>query len=72
MSASAVMLVWFNKKCSSEIRLEDLKKEAKEMGLSLLHNKQKNTFIKEKKVVLTQSDYTKVTQDDVKITPGNS
>lgn len=79
LSASAVLLVWFNKKCSSEIRLEDLKKQAKEMGLSLLRNKDKNTFIKavasalikEKKVVLTQSDYTKVTQDDVKIAPGN-
>ena len=45
------------------------------MGLSLLRNKYENTFIKavasalvkEKKVVLTHSDYTKVTQDDVKI-----
>ena len=80
LSASAVLLVWFNKKCSSEIRLEDVKKQAKEMGLSLLCNKDKNTFIKalasalikEKKVVLTQSDYTKVTQDDVKTAPGNS
>ena len=82
LSASAVLLVWFNKKCSCEITLEDLKKQAKEMGLSLLCNKDKNkiikalalasALIKEKKVVLTQSDYTKVTQDDVKIAPGNS
>ncbi|KAK2565479.1 hypothetical protein P5673_010544 [Acropora cervicornis] len=46
LSASAVLLVWFNKKCTSEIRLEDLKKQAKEKALSLLHNKDKNTFIK--------------------------
>ena len=46
LSASAVLLVWFNKKCSCEIRVEDLKKQAKEMGLSLLCNKDKNTFIK--------------------------
>lgn len=45
LSASAVLLVWFNKKCSCEITLEDLKKQVKEMGLSLLCNKDKNTFI---------------------------
>ena len=49
------------------------------MGLSLLRNKDKNTFIKavasalvkERKVVLTHSDYTKVTQDDVRIAQAN-
>ena len=46
LSPSPVLLVWFNKKCSCEIRLEDLKKQAKEMGLSLLCNKDKNTIIK--------------------------
>ncbi|XP_015755241.1 PREDICTED: uncharacterized protein LOC107334781 [Acropora digitifera] len=46
LSPSAVLLVWFNKKCSCEIRLEDLKKQAKEMGLSLLCNKDKNKIIK--------------------------
>jgi len=80
LSATAVLLVWFNKKSSSEIRLNDLKNQAKEMGLSLLCNKGKNTFIKavasalvkEKEVVLTHSDYTKVTPDDVRIAQANT
>ena len=49
------------------------------MALSLLCNKDKNTFIKavastllkDKKVVLSHSDYSKVTQEDVTIAQGN-
>ena len=74
MSASAVMLVWFGKKASSDIRLADLKKEAKQLGLSLLRNKDKNSFItavasaliRDKKVEIAAGvDLHKVTQDDV-------
>jgi len=49
------------------------------MGSSLLHNKDKNTFmkavastlLKDEKVVLSHSDYSKVTQEDVTIAQGN-
>lgn len=60
MSATAIILVWLGKNSSNEIRLEELKKEAKGMGLKLLRNKDKNTFIgavastlmREKKVLI--------------------
>ena len=46
MSATAIILVWLGKNSSNEICLEELKKEAKRMGLKLLHNKDKNKFIR--------------------------
>ena len=60
MSATAIILVWLGKNSSNEIRLEELKKEAKGMGLKLLRNKDKYTFIgavastllREKKVLI--------------------
>lgn len=79
LSATAVLLVWFNKTSSSEIQLDDLKKEAEIMGSSLLRKKDKNTFmkavastlLKDEKVVLSHSDYSKVTQEDVTIAQRN-
>lgn len=79
LSATAVLLVWFNKTSSSEIQLDDLKKEAEIMGSSLLRKKDKNTFmkavastlLKDEKVVLSHSDYSKVTQEDVTIAQPN-
>lgn len=62
------------KNSSNEIRLEELKKEAKRMGLKLLRNKDKNTFIgavastllREKKVLIpSEVSLNKVTQEDV-------
>lgn len=72
MSATAIILVWLGKNSSNEIRLEELKKEAK--GLKLLRNKDKNTFIgavastllREKKVLIpSEVSLNKVTQEDV-------
>lgn len=79
LSATAVLLVWFNKTSSSEIQLDDLKKEAEIMRSSLLRKKDKNTFmkavastlLKDEKVVLSHSDYSKVTQEDVTIAQPN-
>lgn len=74
MSATAIILAWLGKNSSNEIRLEDLKKEAKRMGLKLLRNKDKNTFIgavastllREKKVLIpSEVSLNKVTQEDV-------
>lgn len=74
MSATAIILAWLGKNSSNEIRLEELKKEAKRMGLKLLRNKDKNTFIgavastllREKKVLIpSEVSLNKVTQEDV-------
>lgn len=74
MSATTIILVWLGKNSSNEIRLEELKKEAKGMGLKLLRNKDKNTFIgavastllREKKVLIpSEVSLNKVTQEDV-------
>lgn len=74
MSATAIILAWLGKNSSNEIRLEELKKEAKRMGLKLLRNKGKNTFIgavastllREKKVLIpSEVSLNKVTQEDV-------
>lgn len=74
MSATAIILVWLGKNSSNEIRLEELKKETKGMGLKLLRNKDKNTFIgavastllREKKVLIpSEVSLNKVTQEDV-------
>ncbi|RMX39832.1 hypothetical protein pdam_00023348 [Pocillopora damicornis] len=46
MSATAILLVWFGKTASNEIRLDDLKKEAKSMGMTFLRNKDKNTYLR--------------------------
>ncbi|KAK2558886.1 hypothetical protein P5673_018502 [Acropora cervicornis] len=46
MSGTAVMLTWFGKTPCNDIRLADFKREAKVLELSLLHNKDKNTFMK--------------------------
>ena len=40
------MLTWFGKTPCNDIRLADFKREAKVLELSLLHNKDKNTFMK--------------------------
>lgn len=74
MSATAIILAWLGKNSSNEIRLEEPKKEAKRMGLKLLRNKDKNTFIgavastllREKKVLIpSEVSLNKVTQEDV-------
>ena len=74
MSATAIILARLGKNSSNEIRLEELKKEAKRMGLKLLRNKDKNTFIgavastllREKKVLIpSEVSLNKVTQEDV-------
>lgn len=74
MSATAIILAWLGKNSSNEIRLEELKKEAKRMGLKLLRNKDKNKFIgavastllREKKVLIpSEVSLNKVTQEDV-------
>ena len=74
MSATSIILAWLGKNSSNEIRLEELKKEAKGMGLKLLRNKDKNTFIgavastlmREKKVLIpSEVSLNKVTQEDV-------
>lgn len=74
MSATAIILAWLGKNSSNEIRLEELKKETKRMGLKLLRNKDKNTFIgavastllREKKVLIpSEVSLNKVTQEDV-------
>lgn len=44
--STAILLVWLAKSASHEIRLEELKKEAKKMGLTLLRNKDKNTYVR--------------------------
>ena len=77
MSATAILLVWFQKTASSEIRLNHLKHEAKQMGLTLLRNKGKDTYIravasflvKNKKVsIATGVALDRVSQDDVSVT----
>lgn len=74
MSATAIILAWLGKNSSNEIRLEELKEEAKRMGLKLLRNKDKNTFIgavastllREKKVLIpSEVSLNKVTQEYV-------
>lgn len=76
MSTTTILLVWFGKNSSSEIRLEALKQKAKRMGLKLLHNKEKNTYIKavastllqEKKVsVPSEVLLYRLTQEDVSV-----
>ena len=76
MSATAILLVWFGKNSSNEIRLEALKQEAKRMGLKLLRNKDKNTYIKavastllreEKVSIPPEVSLYKVTQEDVSV-----
>ena len=76
MSATAILLVWFGKNSGAEIRLEELKKEAKRMGLTFLCNKDKNTHIKAvASTLLRQKEITippevslaKVSQDDVSV-----
>ena len=76
MSATAILLVWFGKTASNEIRLDDLKKEAKNMGMTLLRNKDKNTYLQAVASFLVQNKkvsivagiaFDKVSQDDVSI-----
>lgn len=77
MSATAILLVWLGKNASNEIRLKELKKEAKKMGLTLLRNKDKNTYIRavasslvqKKKVTIAENvALDRVSQDDVSVT----
>ena len=76
MSATAILLVWFGKTASNEIRLNDLKKEAKNMGMTFLRNKDKNTYLRAVASFLVQNKkvsiaagvaFDKVSQDDVSI-----
>ena len=76
MSATAILLVWFQKTASNEIRLSYLKHEAKQMGLTLLRNKDKNTHIRAVASFLVQNKVSiaagvtldRVSQDDVSVT----
>ena len=81
MSATAILLVWFQKTASNEIRLSHLKHEAKLMGLTLLRNKDKNTYIRAVASTLVQNKKVsiasgtaldKVSRDDVSVTPQSS
>ena len=78
MSATAILLGWLAKSASNEIRLEELKKEAKKMGLTLLRNKDKNTYIRavasslvqkrKVKIIAENVALDRVSQDDVSVT----
>lgn len=77
MSATAILLVWFQKTASNEIRLNDQKHEAKQMGLTLLRNKDKNSYIRAVASFLVQNKKVsiaagvaldRVSQDDVSVT----
>ena len=76
MSATAILLVWFQKTASNEIRLNHLKHEAKQMGLTLLRNKGKNTYIRAVASFLVKNKVSiaigvaldRVSQDDVSVT----
>ena len=77
MSATAILLVWFQKTASDKIRLNHLKHEAKQMGLTFLRNKDKKTYIravasflvKYKKVSIAAGVANdRVSQDDVSVT----
>lgn len=79
MLATAILLVWFQKTSSSEIRLNHLKHEAKQMGLTLLRSKDKNTYIRavasfsflvqnNKVLIAAGVALDKVSQDDVSAT----
>ena len=77
MSATAILLVSLTKSASHEIRLKELKKEAKKMGLTLLRNKDKNTYIravapslvqKKKGTIAENVALDRVSQDDVSVT----
>ena len=65
MSATAILLVWLAKSASNETRLEELKKEAKKMGLTLLRNKDKNTFIRAVASSLVQKKKVKIIAENV-------
>ena len=76
MSATAILFVWFQKTASNEMRLNHLKHEAKQMGLTLLRTKGKNTYIravasflvKNKVSIATGVALDRVSQDDVSVT----
>ena len=76
MSGSAIFLVWFQKAASNEICLNHLKHEAKQIGLTLLRNKDKNTYIRavvslleiNKVSIAAGVALDKVSQDDVSVT----
>lgn len=76
MAATAIILVWLGKETVNEIRLSDLKKEAKSLHLSLLRNKDKDTHIqavastllRQRKVVIADFvEMHRITREDVKI-----
>ena len=76
MSGSAIFLVWFQKAASNVICLNHLKHEAKQIGLTLLRNKDKNTYIRavvslleiNKVSIAAGVALDKVSQDDVSVT----
>lgn len=77
MSSTAIILAWLDKPAISDVTLQALKEEAKQLGLNLLCNKDKNTHIKavastllkKGKVTISESvDLQKISTDDVKLT----
>ena len=73
MSSTAIILVWLNKPAISDVTLQALKNEAKQLELKLLRNKDKNTHIraiastllKKKKVIIPESvDLHKISTED--------
>ena len=76
MTSTAIILAWMNKPTINDVSLQQLKKEAKELGLNLLRNKDKNTHVKavastllsEKKVIISDSvKLDKVCRDDIQL-----
>ena len=77
MLSTAIILAWLDKPAISDVTLQALKEEAKQLGLNLLRNKDKNTHIKavtstllkKGKVTISESvDLQKISTDDVKLT----
>ena len=77
ISFTAIILAWLNKPAISDVTLHALTEEAKQLGLNLLRNKDKNTHIKavastllkQRKVTISESvDLRKISTDDVKLT----
>ena len=57
MSSTGITLAWLNKPAISDVTLHTLKEEAKQLGLNLLHNIDKNTHIKAVMSTLSKKSY---------------
>lgn len=74
MSATAILLLWFQKTASNEIHLNHLKHEAKEMGLTLLRKRQKliravaSSLVQDKVSIAAGVALDRVRQVDVSVT----